>query len=117
MIVGVLVIAVVASSIRIANESERFAVFVLGRFLSFKGPGLVFKTKAMKLVRLKVGDIGEVTSPEFVRFGEADIPISQAREFRIGDSVRIISFSEESPFLARSDKAPLHRCPKCGHEF
>lgn len=117
LIVVALAIVVAYSSIRIANENERFAVFMLGRFWKFKGPGLVFRTNTMKFVRLKIGDLGEITNPEFVRFGESDVPISQASEFRVGDSVRIHSFGEDGPFLERSDQAPIHHCPKCGHEF
>ena len=117
LIVAALVIVVAYSSIRIANENERFAVFILGRFWKFKGPGLVFKANTMKLIRLRISDLGVVTSPEFVRFGESDVPISQASEFRIGDSVRILSFGENGPFLARSDEAPIQRCPNCGHEY
>ena len=117
LIITALVVILAYSSLRIANENERFAVFVLGRFLEFKGPGLVFKTQAMKFVRLKIADIGVVISPEFVRFGESDVPIPQAKEFRVGDSVRILSFGEDGPFLERSDKAAIQQCPKCGHEF
>jgi len=117
LIVAAAAIVVAYKSIRIANENERFAVFMLGRFLKFKGPGLVFKTNTMDLIRLKIGDLGVVTGPEFVRFDESDVPISQAGEFRIGDSVRILSFGENGPFLARSDEMPVQRCPKCGHEY
>ena len=118
ILVVVAVVAVIAySSIRIANENERFAVFILGRFSKFVGPGLVFKANTMKLVRLRIGDLGVVMGPEFVRFGESDVPVSQAGEFRVGDSVRILSFGENGPFLARSDETPTQRCPKCGHEY
>jgi hypothetical protein len=117
LVVVTLAIVIAYSSIRIANENERFAIFVMGRFWKFKGPGLVFKAGTMKLIRLKIGDLGVVTGPEFVRFGESDVPVSQASEFHIGDSVRILSFGEKGPFLARSDEAPIQRCPKCGHEY
>jgi len=117
LIVVALVTIIAYSSIRIANENERFAVFVMGRFWKFKGPGLVFKAATMKLIRLKIGDIGVVTGPEFVKFGESDIPASQASEFGIGDAVSILSFGEDGPFLARSDRAPKQRCPNCGHEY
>ena len=117
LIVTALAVVIAYKSIRIANENERFAVFMLGRFWKFKGPGLVFKANTMKLVRLRIGDLGVVTGPEFVRFGESDVPVSQASEFRIGDSVRILSFGENGPFLTRSDETPVQRCPKCGHEY
>ena len=112
-----LAIVLAYRSFKIANESERFAVFLMGRFYRFKGPGLVFKTNDMKLVRLRVGDLGVVTGAEFVRFGESDVPVAQASEFRVGDKVRIVSFGDAGPFLSRSDEATIQRCPNCGHEF
>ena len=60
---------IVYRSIAVAAENERFAVFHLGRFQAFKGPGLVFKTNYQQAIRLKIGDIGSVTSLEFIRFG------------------------------------------------
>ena len=117
LVVAAVAIVIAYSSIRIANESERFAVFMLGRFWKFKGPGLVFKTNTMKLVRLRIGDLCVVAGPEFVRFGESDVPVAQASEFRIDDNVRILSFGENGPFLERSDEKPAQRCPKCGHEY
>lgn len=112
-----LVVVLAYQSFKIANENERFAVFLLGRFSEFKGPGLVFKTNAMKLVRLRVGDLGVVTASDFVRFGESDVPVPQASEFRPGDTVRILSFGDAGPCLTRSDQATIRRCPNCGHEF
>ncbi|MDJ0813043.1 MAG: hypothetical protein QNJ23_04895 [Woeseiaceae bacterium] len=116
-IVLLLVMILAYQSLKIANENERFAVFMLGRFMAFKGPGLVFKTGAMKLVRLRVGDVGVVSGSEFVRFGESDVPVAQASEFRTGDSVRILSFGDDGPFLTRSDEKATQRCPQCGHQF
>lgn len=116
ILVGVAIV-LAYQSFKIANENERFAVFLMGRFYRFKGPGLVFKTNAMKLVRLRVGDLGVVTGPEFVRFSESDVPVAQASEFRVGDKVRILSFGDAGPFLSRSDETTVQRCPNCGHEF
>ena len=68
LVVVVLITAVLYSSIKIAQENERFAVFIIGRFAGFKGPGIVLNTSASKLVRLKVGDFGTLTSHEFASF-------------------------------------------------
>lgn len=108
---------VVYLSIGIARENERFAVFLLGRFARFAGPGLVMKTVAMRFVRLKVGDIGSVTSHEFVKFGDADIPFNNLGSFAVGDPVRIEGFDGTEPRLAKSALRPKTRCPQCGHEF
>jgi regulator of protease activity HflC (stomatin/prohibitin superfamily) len=40
LVLAVVVLIVLTSSLKIAGESERFAVFILGRFQAFKGPGL-----------------------------------------------------------------------------
>ena len=118
LVILAVVFVITYRSIRIVNENERLAVFMLGRFFRFKGPGLVLVTDMMSLVRLSVGDIGVVTGPEFVRFSESDVPVGQAGEFTIGDSVRILSFNDDGgPFLTRSNEAAVHRCPECGHEF
>lgn len=113
----VLAIAVFYSSIAIAKENERFAVFMLGRFVRFAGPGLVLKTLATQTKRLEVGDIGTVTSREFVRFGDVDIPIADLASFDVGDPVRIDGFDGTEPRLVKSALRPKTKCPACGHEF
>lgn len=110
-------IFVFISSIAIAQENERFVVFMLGRFVRFAGPGLVLKSFTTRLVRLKVGDIGTLTSHEFARFGDADIPVSHVDAFAVGEPVRIDGFDKAEPRLVRSALRPKTRCPECGHEF
>lgn len=119
LVVALVLVAlfVVYSSIGIAQENERFAVFMLGRFVRFAGPGLIMKTVAMRLVRLKVGDIGTVTSHEFVKFGEVDIPFGNLGSFAVGDPVKIDGFDGTDPRLVESALRPKTRCPQCGHEF
>ncbi len=112
-----LALVIAYQSIVIAAENERIVLFLMGRFQAIKGPGLVFKTNLHTVVRLAVGDIGVVTSAEFVRFGEVDIPLASARSFRVGDAVRIESFSDVEPVLSRSDFRPEQTCPKCGHKY
>ncbi|MDH3276370.1 MAG: hypothetical protein OEM99_17715, partial [Gammaproteobacteria bacterium] len=76
LILTLIVIVILPSSIKIAGESERFAVFILGRFQAFKGPGLVLIAPyTQKVHRLRIGDIGLLESAEFARFAEVDIPI------------------------------------------
>lgn len=104
-------------SIAIAAENERFAMFLLGRFQAFKGPGLILKTNLQKAIRLAVGDVGEVTSSEFIRFSGVDIPVAGASSFNVGDAVRIDSFSDEGPIVSRSSIQPQRMCPQCGHRF
>lgn len=105
------------SSIAIAQENERFAVFMMGRFVRFAGPGLVLKSFNTRLERIKVGDIGTLTSHEFARFGDTDIPVSNVETVAVGDPVRIDGFDGTEPRLVKSAVRPKARCPECGHEF
>jgi len=94
-------IVLVSQSLKIAGESERFAVFVLGRFLDFRGPGLILVIPfTQRIVRLKIGDIGRVKGPDFVTIGEVDIPIDGLTSFRVGQSVRIDRFDGASELRA-----------------
>lgn len=117
LVIAAVVVIVLYQSIAIAAENERFAMFFLGRFQAFKGPGLVLKTNLQKAIRLAVGDIGEVTSSEFIRFGEVEIPVADACSFKIGDVVRIDSFGDGGPAVSRSNIPPERMCPQCGHKF
>jgi hypothetical protein len=118
LVVTLVLIVVLAQSLKIASESERFAVFGLGRFMDFKGPGLVLVTPyTQKVIRLKVGDIGRVKGPDFVTFGEDDIPVGGLTSFRVGQSVRIDRFEGATPVFSASSIAPKNTCPNCGHSF
>ena len=40
LIIGIFFIIIISSSIKVASENERLAVFRLGRFINIVGPGL-----------------------------------------------------------------------------
>ena len=101
----------------IAGEHQRFATFKMGRFSGFTGPGLIIGTPYWQMVRLSIGDIGEVTSAEFVKFAGAEIPMTDASDFLVGQAVRIDSFQESGPVLSVSHEAVRRLCPNCGHEL
>ena len=114
----IVVIVILYNSIRIAGESERFAVFVLGRFQAYKGPGLVLITPyTQKVHRLRVGDVGVLTSSEFARFGTVDIPVRNVETLRQGQAVRIDGFDGVEPRLVASSVPAKTMCPNCGHSF
>lgn len=110
------IVYLLCSSIAIAQENERFAVFVIGRFVAYEDPGLVLKVGPQRLLLLKVGDIGTLTSHEFAKFGEVDIPIRDAELSEVGAPVSIDGFDDTEPRLVESSRRPKTRCPDCGHE-
>lgn len=109
---------ILATSMKIAGESERFAVFILGRFQAFKGPGLVLIAPyTQKVHRLRVGDIGLLKSSEFAQFGTVDIPVADTGSLKVGQAVRIDSFDGVEPRIVASSIPPKVICPKCAHQF
>lgn len=123
-IVTIALVAVMAiilmSSIRIARDSERFAVFILGRFAGFKGPGLLLRIPGQVAIwhRIKLGDRGELLNGGLARFGSFDLPVQSVAPARPGTFVRVTSFAPSSVVVEPSeDQVRSLRCPKCGHHF
>ena len=115
---SIFVIIVLASSMKIAGESERFAVVMLGRFQAFKGPGLILIAPNIQQAhRLRVGDIGVLAGSEIARFGTVDIPVRDVGSLRQGQAVRIDGFDGVEPRLAASSVPAKTMCPSCGHQF
>lgn len=117
LIMLIILAVVLYQLIAIPAENERFAMFVLGRFQAFRGPGLVVTTNLCKSIRIAIGDIGEVTSSEFIRFGGVEIPVTGASSFNVGEAVRLDSFGNGGPVVSRSSNQPERTCPQCGHRF
>ena len=114
----ILTIVVLATSVRVAQESERFAVFTLGRFHAFVGPGLILVMPfTQRTHRLKVGDIGQLKSSGFARFGDVDIPITGAESLAPGQAVRIDGFAGTEPRIVASSASGQTTCPSCGHQI
>ncbi|MDH3614535.1 MAG: hypothetical protein OEU90_07160 [Gammaproteobacteria bacterium] len=116
-LIAAILLVVVYNSIKIAQEDERFATFVLGRFAGYKGPGLILTATPMRVHRLKVGDLGVLTSPEFAEFGKVSVPVRNTGQLNVGDSIRIAGFEENWPLLVSSSVRPTQHCPQCGHQF
>lgn len=118
LLLTIFVTIFLSKSIKIAGESERFAVFVLGRFQDFKGPGLILIIPITQMAhRLKVGDVGVVSGSGFVTFSGVDIPMANLRSFRQGQSVRINGFDNSRPELIASAIPAKNICPSCGHKY
>lgn len=114
----VITMIMVIKSLKIAAESERFAVFMLGRFQRYLGPGLVIILPfTQQAVRLKVGDVGRLVSREFASFGDVDVPVKNTESINIGHGVRIDGFDGAEPKLVASSARTMNYCPNCGHEY
>ena len=103
-------------SFRIARENERFAVFLLGRFVGFKGPGLVFKLPGSlpKFARVALGDEGEILSKEVASFGSNPIPFKASAVTRVGSRVRVTGFEKAAVQVEALQQFVV--CEKCGHK-
>lgn len=118
LVTALVVIVVMASALKIADEGERFAVFMLGRFQHFRGPGLVFVAPTIhKVHRIRAGDTGTLVSSEFVNLGGVDVPISNTGSIRPGQAVRVDGFDGVEPRIVVSSEPAGNQCPKCGHQF
>ena len=118
LVLVLVVMLILVQSIKIAGESERFAVLTLGRFHAYSGPGLiVIIPYTQRAFRLRVGDVGELVSSEFARFGELDIPVKNVGSLRPGQAVKIDGFDGVEPQLAASAVPVKTMCPNCGHQF
>lgn len=119
--IALIVVALIfLSSFRIAKEHERFAVFIMGRFLKLKGPGLILKIpgQSSEFVRIAIGNRGELVGDGFAKFNNKTIPVKLAGTVPIGTTVQIRSFSE-SEILVYPDTSRRKKvvCEKCGHEM
>jgi regulator of protease activity HflC (stomatin/prohibitin superfamily) len=121
MAIGILflwifILILVARSIKIASETQRFIIYRLGRFFGLKGPGLVFIIPGVdKCVRISVGDRGELLAQGLARVKGADIPVRVEGRAEIGKMVRIQSFAEkDTVVVADSVQTQEFLCEKCG---
>ena len=93
VVVGVLFIMILAS-IRVAKEHERFAIFMLGRFFTLKGPGLIICMPFMqKAVRLAIGDKNKYKGDEIAEYLGYGLPVKTDSTLGINTPIRIKSFN------------------------
>jgi hypothetical protein len=66
---------------------------------------------------LRLGDRGELVSPEIGRFNDKDIPVIIDSGTQIGSLIKIIGF-DENKIVAHieSEQRRTYVCEKCGHE-
>lgn len=108
-----------SSSIKIAREDQRFAVFRLGRFMGIKGPGLIYVIPVTdKVHKLSLGDSGELLASGQARFGKVTVPVESGERLEVGSAVRIMRFKDSSVVVTHGlGKGRKVMCPKCSHEM
>ena len=116
ILIFIFVVYILVRTIKVASHQERFAVIRLGQFKGFKGPGLHLRFFG-HWTRLRLGDRGELVSPEIGRFHGKAIPLLVDSNVRIGSMIRITDF-EENRVVGTLDpeERRTFTCKKCGHE-
>lgn len=88
----ILLIAIIASSIRILREYQRGVVFLLGRFWKVKGPGLVIVIPVVQqLVRVDLRIVTmDVPSQDVISKDNVSVKVNAVVYFRVVDPQRAI---------------------------
>jgi hypothetical protein len=102
----------------VVGEHERMAIISLGRFVGFKGPGLLFKVSGVEQWhRVAVGDRGEVLAAGVVRINGIDLPVEDQSVAAPGELVRVVGYTESAVQVRRDDvQTRTFTCEKCGHQ-
>jgi regulator of protease activity HflC (stomatin/prohibitin superfamily) len=106
IIVVVLVIAFLASAIRILREYERGVVFMLGRFWKVKGPGFIIIIPLIQqMVRVDLRTVVmDVPTQDVISRDNVSVKVNAVVYFRVVDSEKAI-IQVENFFMATSQLA------------
>ena len=100
-IIAILVVIMLATSIRILKEYERAVVFRLGRFTGTRGPGLVllipFWIERMQKVSLRIV-VNDVTPQDVITKDNVSVSVNAVLTFRVIEPDRAIIEVEEFGF-------------------
>jgi regulator of protease activity HflC (stomatin/prohibitin superfamily) len=90
--VAAIVLAILASAIRVLREYERGVTFTLGRFTSVKGPGLVLVIPALQqIVRVDMRTLVlDVPSQDVISRDNVSVRVSAVIYFRVIDPDRAV---------------------------
>ena len=119
IIVVAITIGLLLAGIKIVPEQERFVVYLLGRFVGFKGPGLVVKmpSPSKEWKRIRSGERGVLINDSAARFSAGDLPIHLDGKPTVGAYVKVTGFEEKRVLAAIDpDQTRVVVCEQCGHE-
>src|SRR5215211_7751402 len=105
-VVAVLILIILAASIRILREYERGVIFRLGRLIAQKGPGLIFLIPIVdRMVRIDLRTITlNVPPQEVITKDNVTVRVNAVAYFRVIDSNRAVT-EVENFLLATSQIA------------
>ena len=118
IILIIILTIILARRVRVAKESERFAVHALGQFKEFKGPGLHFKWSGgeTEWTQIKADSRGKIVTDKMLRVKDIDVPYKSEEQLKVGDYVRISGFENERVLaILDKDQRDSFVCEKCGH--
>jgi len=92
VILGVFIIIVLASMIRILKEYERGVIFRLGRVIGYKGPGIIFLVPVVdKMIRVSLRTIVmDVPPQDVITKDNVSVKVNAVVYFRVLDPQRAI---------------------------
>lgn len=97
--VGALLVLLLVSSIRVAADGQRYAVFRLGKYVGLKGLGILVKLPGTgaQWERLSVGMRGELVTKGIGQFRGVQIPVQiEADMLSPAAAIRIVGFSGDT---------------------
>jgi regulator of protease activity HflC (stomatin/prohibitin superfamily) len=106
--IAILILALLASSIRILREYERAVVFQLGRFWKVKGPGLVILIPAVQqMVRVDLRTVvHDVPTQDVISRDNVSVKVNAVIYFRVVDPqkaiIQVENFYEATSQLAQT---------------
>ena len=97
----VLVMLLVAFSLRVVPEQQRIAVFRLGRYRGLRGPGMVMVVPYMdRDCKISIGDQGELMPDGSGKFREFQVPVIVHTSVASGASIRVVGFAKDGVLVA-----------------
>ena len=107
----ILVVVLLAASLRILREYERGVVFQLGRFWTVKGPGLIFLIPVVQqMVRVDLRTVVfDVPPQDVITRDNVSVKVNAVVYFRVVDPqkaiIQVVNFLEATSQLVADDAA------------
>ena len=104
----IVIVALLAFSLRVLREYERGVVFQLGRFLDVKGPGLIFLIPIVQqMVRVDLRTVVlDVKPQDVITRDNVSVKVNAVVYFRVVDPqiaiIQVVNFLEATSQLAQT---------------